>query len=97
MDNDIKHGKPGKGVKNMDKFENMKQNKVSDDDLDQVSGGRNLFDVFTAEFRGGKQNATTLEMNLDDEANNVTLSTLEMRANPLDKKTGSTGRKTIKL
>lgn len=81
----------------MDKFENMKQNMVSDDDLDQVSGGRNLFDVFTAEFRGGKQKATTLEMNLDEEANNVTLSTLEMRANPLDQKKGNNGRKTIKL
>ena len=81
----------------MEKFDNMKKNMVSDDDLDQVSGGRALFDVFTADFRGNANKPTTLEMNLDDEANNVTLSTLEMRANPLDKKTGSTGRKTIKL
>ena len=71
----------------MEKSENMQQNKITDEELDQVSGGINLFDIFTAEFRGDKKEATTLEMRLDEDAdNNFAVSTLEMRANPNEKK-----------
>ena len=79
----------------MEKFENMKQNMVSDDDLDQITGGKGVIDVFTTEFRGFRKKATTLELNNDD--NDFTVSTLEMRTNPLDKQEKSKGRKTIKL
>ena len=30
----------------MEKFDNMQQNRINDDELDQISGGRNLFDIF---------------------------------------------------
>ena len=75
----------------------IKQNMLSDEDLDQISGGRGIMDVFTTEFRGKADKANTLEMTLNknmDETFGV--STLEMRNNPLDQKTNN-GRKTIKL
>ena len=46
----------------MEKFDNMQQNKINDDELDQISGGRNLFDIFTADFRGKVKDPPTLEM-----------------------------------
>ncbi len=70
----------------MENLENMQQNKVSDEELDQITGGRGLFGVFTAEFRGKAEKTTTLEMNPDREDNNFSVSTLEMRENPLKKK-----------
>ena len=75
----------------MEKFENMQQNKVADEELDQITGGRNLIDVFTAEFRGKAEKATTLEMNPDSEDNNFSVSTLEMRESPLKKKKDNPG------
>ena len=69
----------------VEKFDNMQQNMVAEDDLDQISGGRNLFDIFTAEFRGKRKKPVTLEMRPDDE-DDITLTTLEMRDNPLKKK-----------
>ena len=70
-------------------------NKINDEELDQVSGGINLFDVFTADFRGMVKNPVTLEMNMDDEKDNIKLSTLEMRENPVKK--GKESKKVIKL
>lgn len=70
----------------MEKFENMQQNKVADEELDQITGGRNLMDVFTAEFRGKAGKATTLQMDPEDENNDFAVTTLEMRANPNEKK-----------
>ena len=75
----------------MEKFDNMQQNKVTDEELDQITGGRNLIDVFTAEFRGKAGKATTLEMNPDSEDNNFTVSTLEMRESPIKKKKDNPG------
>ena len=71
----------------MDKFENMRQNAVSDAELEEVSGGKNLFDIFTAEFRGKKKKPNTLEMVLETEDGKVDFAadTLEMRENPLKK------------
>ena len=79
----------------MEKFENMQQNRINDDELDQISGGRNLFDIFTADFRGKVKDPTTLEMNLEDEKANIKLTTLEMRENPLKKEKDS--KKVVKL
>ena len=79
----------------MEKFDNMQQNRINDDELDQISGGRNLFDIFTADFRGKVQDPTTLEMNLEDEKANIKLTTLEMRENPLKKQKDS--KKVVKL
>ena len=82
----------------MDKFENMQQNKMSDDELDQVTGGRGIFEAFTAEFRGKADKADTLEMIINKNADEAFgVSTLEMRNNILDKKKTDNGRKTIKL
>ena len=69
----------------MDKFENMQQNKMSDDELDQVTGGGRLFDALTAEFRGKKKDPKNLKMFLDpDGEKDYEVTTLEMRVNPLD-------------
>lgn len=68
----------------MEKFENMKQNQVTDEELDNITGGKGLFDIFTAEFRGKKKNPLTLEMILEakDEERDFNRTTLEMRDNP---------------
>lgn len=69
----------------MEKFENMQQNKIADEELDQVTGGGKLFDALTAEFRGKKKNPKNLKMFLDpDGEKDYDLTTLEMRVNPLD-------------
>ena len=69
----------------MDKFENMQQNKMSDEELDQVTGGGRLFDALTAEFRGKKKDPKNLKMFLDpDGEKDYEVTTLEMRVNPLD-------------
>ena len=69
----------------MDKFENMQQNKMSDEELDQVTGGGKLFDALTAEFRGKKKDPKNLKMFLDpDGEKDYEVTTLEMRVNPLD-------------
>ena len=78
----------------MEKFENTQQNKVADEELDQITGGINLFDIFTTEFRGKAKKATTLEMRPDEE-NNIELTTLDMRENPLKKKKDT--QKVVKL
>ena len=77
-------------------MEKMLKNKINDEELDQISGGKNLFDVFTAEFRGGKVQPTTLELNQNDE-DDIKLTTLVMRTNPLEKKDSKKTRKIIKL
>ena len=81
----------------MEKFENMQHNAVADTELDEVSGGRNIMDLFTAEFRGKKGKLTTLEMIPDaaDEEQDFDITTLEMRENPLKKKKESP--KVVKL
>ena len=80
----------------MEKFDNMKQNLVADDELDQISGGRNLMDAFTAEFRGKAMKPKTLEMRPDAE-DDFEITTLEMRADPLLNKETGKSRKIIKL
>ena len=78
-------------------MENMKQNMISDEDLDQISGGRGIFEAFTTEFRSKAEKVTTLKMNPEDENNNFGITTLEMRANPLDIKDATNNRKVVKL
>ena len=69
----------------MEKFENMQQNKIADEELDQVTGAGKLFDALTAEFRGKKKDPKNLKMFLDsDSEKDYDLTTLEMRVNPLD-------------
>ena len=67
-------------------MEKMKEkNMINDQELDQVTGGRKLFDVMTAEFRGKKKEPKNLKMFLDsDGEKDYDLTTLEMRVNPLD-------------
>ena len=80
----------------MDKFENMQQTKMSDEELDQVTGGGRLFDALTAEFRGKKKDPKNLKMFLDpDGEKDYELTTLEMRVNPLDP--NNDPQKTVKL
>lgn len=78
----------------MEKFENTQQNKVADEELDQITGGINLFDIFTTEFRGKAKKPVTLEMRPDEE-DDIELTTLDMRENPLKKKKDT--QKVVKL
>ena len=80
----------------MEKMNNMQQNKLNDEELDQISGGKNFFDIFTTEFRGGDKKPTTLEMNLDEE-DNIKVSTLDLRTNPLEKKDTKKTKRIVKL
>ena len=68
----------------MEKFDNMKHNKVTDEELDDITAGKGLFDIFTAEFRGKKKKPLTLEMILEakDDEREFNVTTLEMRDNP---------------
>ena len=81
----------------MEMNNNMQQNKINDDELDQITGGRGIFDIFTTEFRGKAEKATTLEMHPEDENNHFAVSTLEMRANINDPQEAKKTRKLIKL
>ena len=62
---------------------NIQRNQIADDELEQVSGGRKLWDVLTTEFvefmgQPGMK-AKTLEITDDDV---FRVDTLEMRAKP---------------
>lgn len=81
----------------MEKFDNMQQNKVTDEELDQITGGRGLFDIFTAEFRGKADKAVTLELDPDSKDNNFRVSTLEMRTNPMESQEEKKTKKIVKL
>ena len=78
----------------MEKFEKMQKNMIADEDLDQITGGKGLFDIFTADFKGFKKDPVTLEMR-EDEGDAFKATTLEMRANPLDQ--DKNNRKVVKL
>lgn len=76
---------------------NMEMNKMSEADLEQVSGGK-FWELFTTEFKtfeNSKQQdfARTLE----DDKKHFGVSTLEMRANIMDKKEKKDSKKVVKL
>lgn len=76
---------------------NMQRNQIADDELEQVSGGRKLWDVLTTEFveflgQPGMK-AKTLEA-ADDV---VSINTLEMRAKPDRKQDTAEAPKVVKL
>ena len=81
----------------MEKFENMQQNRIADEELNEITGGRGIRDIFTAEFWGKAGDATTLKMDPEDEKNNFSVSTLEMRSNVLDKQDKDNNRNVVKL
>ena len=74
----------------MEKVNDMQQKKVSDDELEQVTGGGNIFKIFTTEFFKPK-NQDLSQRSADDD---VGISTLEMRANPMKKQEN---QKSVKL
>ena len=80
----------------MEKMNNMQQNMLNDEELDQISGGKNIFEMITADYRGERKNLTTLEMNQEDK-DDIKLTTLDLRTNPLEKKDTKKTRKIVKL
>lgn len=67
----------------MEKLNDMQPNQIADDELEQVGGGRNLFDVFTTEFieyMNKPEDQDTLPGAA--KANNFGISTLEMPGTP---------------
>lgn len=82
----------------MEKMNNLQHNQITDDEMEQVIGGRNIFDVFTTEFREffdepQKQKGSQRSVN----GNNFGVSTLEMRVNPTKDQEKEKGPKVIKL
>lgn len=71
----------------MEKINDMQQNQIADADLEQISGGKNLWDVFTAEFNDcfGKPKAQKLPLEEADKSSLLRARTLEMRANNQEK------------
>ena len=79
-------------------MKDMQKNQIADDQLEQVAGGRNLFNVITTEFTelfNEPKNRKNSHNTEDD--NNIGISTLEMRVDPLKKRDAKDPRKTIKL
>lgn len=81
----------------MDKINNMQKNKVADDELEQVGGGK-FFDVFTTEFREffDRADSQNNPMAAEEDEPRYGVSTLEMRAEP-KKKTKINNTDVIKL
>ena len=75
----------------MEKLDNMQQNKIDDDELEQVGGGK-LFDLFTMEFREffGKADHQDFAIGEEGEESQYGVSTLEMRVDPKKKTQRST-------
>lgn len=71
----------------MEKINNMQQNKLADDELEQVGGGK-FFDVFTAEFREFFDSSDNQNNPMAEEEDNSQfgVSTLEMRVDPKKRK-----------
>ena len=80
----------------MEKMNNMQQNKLNDEELDQITGGRNFMDLFTAEFRGAAKDPVTLEMPMDQKGS-IKATTLEMRSNPLETQDSRKTKRIVKL
>ena len=81
----------------MDKIRDMQPKQMADDELEQINGGRKLWDVFTAEFRDffGKPTAQKLPMEEADKNGLLHASTLDMRVTDYQKEEPS--KKTMKL
>lgn len=81
----------------MEKIDNMQQNKMSDDELEQVGGGK-LFDIFTMEFREffGRRDERDNPLEEEEDDDRYGVRTLEMRVKP-KKKTKKDNIDVIKL
>ncbi len=67
----------------MEKLNDMQANHIADDDLEQVGGGRNLFEVLTTEFveyLNEPKDKNTIPGT--PKVNNFGISTLEMSGTP---------------
>lgn len=79
----------------MEKMNEMQHNQVADDELDQVAGGRNLFKVLTTEFLELFDGPAKKDNSLGTlNGNNIGVSTLEMRVDPMEQQEP---RKSVKL
>lgn len=79
----------------MEKMNEMKHNQMADDELEQVTGGRNLFKVLTTEFLelfDEPENKDNSQRTV--KGNNIGVSTLEMRVDPMEQRET---RKSVKL
>jgi bacteriocin-like protein len=81
----------------MEKFAHIQKNSITDEELDQISGGRAVIDAFTTEFRGSAIKPTTLEMNPDEKNHNFDISTLEIKDDPLRNQETNKPKKTLKI
>ena len=73
----------------------MEKKKMSEADLEEISGGKNLWDIFTAEFKtfeDPRKKGLTLEQKEDEALLGV--HTLEMKDNVMKKKDS---KKVVKL
>ena len=80
----------------MDKIQDMENKQMTDAELEQVDGGRSLFDAVKARFFDSEDEITAqnLIMHKDKDEAGFTVNTMEMRVDPKKKKKGS---RTIRL
>lgn len=82
----------------MEKLNDMQNNQIADDELDQVAGGRNIFEVLTLELREFFNKHDNRDNSLGAaKENDFHVSTLEMRVNPLEKQDNAESPKVVKL
>ena len=72
----------------MEKIQDMQNNMISDEELEQVGGGSNVWGAFRAKFFDSEEDivAQNLLMTDEDKKNGIGVSTLEMRVDPKKKK-----------
>ena len=76
----------------------LKNQQVDDSELDEVSGGKKLWDVFTTEFTEFFDKPKRRRGLLEEEDEELWgASTLEMRVNPGQRQDDRDSRKTMKL
>jgi hypothetical protein len=80
----------------MEKIQDMENKLMTDAELEQVEGGKGLWDVVKARFFDSEEDVAAQNLLMKDEKNNsgFGVTTMEMRVDPKKKKKDS---KTIRL
>ena len=76
---------------------NMQRNQIADDELEQVNGGRKLWDVVTTEFVEFLGQPGMKAKTLEAKDNQAEINTLDMRAKPGRKQDDAEAPRIVKL
>ena len=78
----------------MEKIQNLENKQMTDDELEQVEGGRGFFDAVKARFFDSEEDVVAQNLLMKDKNNNsgFGVTTMEMRVDPKKKKESRTIR-----